>query len=159
VDAPCVDLTAGYPALPGDVLRNLRKAARRLERDGVTEMIRFWTSAADLARFRPLITAAWIARNRAAGRPTEPEDWEPLYDQAAEVATLELDGQLAAWELAAVDPPAYVILAGQMVPGWERYRPGRLLEEAVIRRALDLGYDCIDWGSSDHAGALIAVSP
>ena len=157
--APYVHLAAGYPPLSRDIWRNLCKASRRLIQDRVTDVIRFWTGATDLERLRPVITEARAARLKDAGRPDDPEAWERLYDAAGQVVTLELDGFLAAWELAAPDPPAFRVLAGQMVPGWERYRPGRLLEEAVLRRVLeDPAYTYVDWGSWEHAGALIAVS-
>ena len=63
----------------------------------------------------------------------------------------------AAWVLTAV-APACRVLAGQMVPGWERYRPGLLLEWLLLLRAwASAGYTSIDWGPAVHVEALIAA--
>ena len=46
-----------------------------------------------------------------------------------------------------------------MVTAWRRFSAGRLLEARVIRRVQgDPAFTLLDWGSHQHAEALIAVS-
>src|SRR5262249_59834162 len=64
----------------------------------------------------------------------------PIYDVHAvrgelEVATLRLDGQLAAYVVALTDGPTYRVFDGRFAPAWRRYSPGRRLEAAVVDHA------------------------
>ena len=63
-----------------------------------------------------------------------------------ELATLEIDGELAAYTLGIHDDPTYRLLEGRFVTGWARYSPGRYLEALVVERALAAGaVTTFDW--------------
>ncbi len=80
-----------------------------------------------------------------------PGQWE------AEVATVRLDGQLAAYTAAILDRDTYRIFDGQIETEWERFRPGKLVEAAALRRALtDDRFAAVDWMSRSGAGDLLA---
>lgn len=87
-------------------------------------------------------------RGLIAGRSGQ---WE------AEVATVRLDGKLAAYTAAILDRDTYRIFDGQIETEWERYRPGKLVEAAALRRALtDDRFAAVDWMSRSGAGDLLA---
>jgi hypothetical protein len=148
---------AGYPALSKDVRRRLGQATARIVADRASAVIRFDTAPGALDALRDEITSACEDRNLDAGRPVLRAPWARLYTRADEVATLRIDGKLAAWDLAAYGPVSYRVLAGQMVSGFKRYSPGRLLEAALLARVLtDPRWAWIDWGPG-HPEALITA--
>jgi hypothetical protein len=144
-----------YPRLRRDITRNLRRGSAELAAAGYRARVRFDRHPDALAVQRPDIAQAYKERNAAAWRDID-EDWfDTTWAQAAELATLRIGGQLAAWALGQDGPSVYRVLAGQMVPGWERYRPGRLLEAVLVARvATDPAFPVLDWGPG-HPGALL----
>jgi hypothetical protein len=73
-----------------------------------------------------------------------------------ELATIEIDGELAAYVLGVVDHGAYRVLEGNLVTRWTRYAPGRLLEAAVVDRALkDPALGSVDWMTSRAPDRLL----
>lgn len=155
---PHADLTAGYPRLPKNIRGHLRRGAARLAADRVRAVITFETTPAGLAAVRSEVTAAWLARQLDAARAADKDAFRALYDRAGEAGLLRIAGRLAAWNLTVPRPHAHLVLAGQMAPGFERYSPGRLLEAALLGRALAAGAAYVDWGSHDHAAALLTAS-
>lgn len=151
-----VSLAGGYPALRRDIRRNLRRGWRELAADGLEAQVAFVPLAAD-PELRHEITAAYLARTAAAGRPVSLDGLTGAWETATEAAVLRTGGKLAAWLLAAPAPQAYRVLGGQMVPGFERYRPGRILEAMTLARVMLAGWDRVDWGPG-HPESLIAVS-
>ena len=164
-----VPLRRGFPELRPDIWRNLRRAAKRLAAGRVTARVTFYDCPGAVPGLYDEITGAWRDRCLHAGRPADLTGWVATWRSATACAVLRIDGKLAAWLLAA---PAegwwrrlarrrvYLVLAGQMVPGFEAYRPGRLLEWHVLAAALAGGYHRLDWGSDTHPEALItAPSP
>jgi hypothetical protein len=73
-----------------------------------------------------------------------------------EVATLRLDGQLAAYVVALTDGPAYRVFDGRFAPAWRHYSPGRRLEAAVVDHACRGPYRVLDWMSSVAPEKLVA---
>jgi Acetyltransferase (GNAT) domain len=150
--------TAGrYPQLRRDRRRRLRQGGAELAADRCHARIRFERNPDALAMQRPEITQAYKQRNADAGRDID-EDWlDRAWAAAGELATLRIGGQLAAWDLAVPGPVVYRVLAGQMVPGFERYRPGQLLEAALVARVVtDPAFPVLDWGPG-HPGALLTA--
>lgn len=137
--------------------RTLRKSANRLETDGREAQTRFTSDAAEiLGSLRKL---EYVHRNRdhVHGRISDLDDaarhgaWRDRAENLTEVgllelATLEIDGELAAYTLGVVDGPVYRLLEGRFVTQWARYSPGRLLEAAVVQRVLDdEAFTTFDW--------------
>jgi hypothetical protein len=154
-----VSLADGYPRLRRDVRRRLRQGSAALAADRLRARISFTPLDGDARDLYAGICSAYVRRNEAAGRPVDLAGFGVAWGRATEAGTLRIGGKLAAWLLAVPGPDAYLVLAGQMAPGWERYRPGRLLEAVMLGRALAAGYRWVDWGSDRHASSLIAVSP
>lgn len=150
--------TAGrYPGLAGNITRNLRRGAAALAAERARATVRFDRHPDALAAQRPEIAQAYKQRNADTGRDVD-EDWfDRAWAAAGELATLRVGGQLAAWALARPAPPVYRALAGQMVPGWERYRPGRILEAVLVARVVtDPAFPLLDWGPGHPAALLTA---
>jgi CelD/BcsL family acetyltransferase involved in cellulose biosynthesis len=64
----------------------------------------------------------------------------------AEVTTLRLEDELAAYCVCLLDGPAYRYWDGRFLPGWDRFSPGALVLTAALRRALaDPAFNEFDW--------------
>jgi Acetyltransferase (GNAT) domain len=137
--------------------RSLRKSANRLVADGRVAQTRFTSDAVEiLGSLRQL---EFVHRNRdhAHGRISDLDDavrhhaWRARVQSLTELgllelATLEIDGELAAYTLGVVDGPVYRLLEGRFVTQWARYSPGRLLEAAVVQRFVDDdSLETFDW--------------
>ena len=76
-----------------------------------------------------------------------------------EVATLTVDGQLAAYVLGVPDGNSYGVLEGRFVTALSRYAPGRLLEAAVLERVVrDDRFIGLDWMTGVAPETLLAVN-
>jgi GNAT acetyltransferase-like protein len=156
--------------LRGSVRDGLARSARRIARDGLREEISFERRVGPLLEMRAGIEAAHRARDHDAGRVSELDDepgrrfWRSAYDYHAErgeleVATLCLDGQLAAYVIAFVDAPVYRVFDGRHASAYGKYSPGRRLETAALDRAFrDPSLREVDWMSSVAPETLIATT-
>jgi CelD/BcsL family acetyltransferase involved in cellulose biosynthesis len=81
-----------------------------------------------------------------------------LEHRCLELATLGVDGSLAAYVLGLVDGPWYRLLDGRMDSAFARYAPGRVLEAAVLERALAGGAVGVDWMTSVAPETLLAAN-
>lgn len=154
------------PFAPG-IRRGLDRSGQRIERHGLTEKIQFEREPARLAKLREEIEAVHLARDHDAGRVSDLDHtagaafWRSVYDLHAangelEVATLRLDGYLAAYVIALVDRPAYRVFDGRFAPPWRMYSPGRRLEAAVVEHAHRRHFLLLDWMSSVAPEKLVA---
>ena len=154
------------PLAPG-IRSGLDRSGHRIRRHALTETIRFEREPAGLARLRDEIEAVHQARDHDAGRVSDLDDraglafWRSVYDGHAvrgelEVATLRLDGHLAAYVIALVDSPAYRVFDGRFAPKWRLYSPGRRLEAAVVEHARRGSFLELDWMSSVAPEKLVA---
>jgi hypothetical protein len=76
-----------------------------------------------------------------------------------EIATLRLAGRLAAYVISFLDGPSYRVLDGRFSPDWARFSPGRIVETATLRRALeDPRYTHLDWMNSVASEKLVAAN-
>src|SRR5260370_1067598 len=133
----------------------------------VRETIEFEREPARLAALRDEIEAVHRARDHDAGRVSDLDGtagvvfWRSVYDVHAargelEVATLRLDGHLAAYVIALVDSPAYRVFDGRFAPAWRPCPPGRRLEAAVVDHARRTPFGSLDLMSSIAPGKLVA---
>ena len=81
-----------------------------------------------------------------------------LEHRSLELATLVVDGELAAYVLGIPDGGWYRVLDGRIDDALARYAPGRLLEAAVVERALARGDRGVDWMTSIAPEALLAAN-
>lgn len=143
------------PRLGRSVRRRLGQSARLLTARGLTAGI---TYEPPTARLLAELAGAYAARNADAGRVVDWAWWATSCQLATEAGTLRIGGLLAAWTLGWRVPPDYRVLAGQMVPGYAEYFPGRWLEADLIGRlAADPDIAVLDWGPG-HPETLLAVT-
>jgi hypothetical protein len=154
------------PLGPG-IRSGLDRSGQRIRQHALTETIRFECEPARLAELRDEIEAVHLARDHDAGRVSDLDDgagvafWRSVYDGHAargelEVATLRLDGHLAAYVVALADSPAYRVFDGRFAPKWRLYSPGRRLEVAVVQHARRRSFRELDWMSSVAPEKLVA---
>jgi len=75
------------------------------------------------------------------------------------MATLRLDGSLAAYVISFLDRSTYRVFDGRFVTQWARYSPGRLLEVETLARALGDGhFTSLDWMNSIAPDKLISAN-
>jgi hypothetical protein len=150
--------------------KTLRKARNRLTTDGLDHEVRFTSDPQTLADLLPAMEHAYRDRDRSHGLPClldTPEGlrlWrgrvQGLMDAGClEVATLTVDGELAAYVLGVRDGDRYGVLEGRFVTALSRYAPGRLLEAAVLQRVLaDDGFAGLDWMTGVAPETLLAAN-
>ena len=160
---------------PSDVLstnmrRQLRKASNRLATDGRLVQIEFTRDDAEIQALLPAIERVHVDRDHSTGRPSDLDDaaslqlWRRLIQACAadgriEVATLLIDGGLAAYVIALPDGRSYRVFDGHFDSTFGRYSPGRLLEATVLDRAIADGrYTCLDWGSGIASEKLLSFN-
>ena len=163
--------------------KQLRKCRRRVDDEGLDMEIDFVAEAGAVEAVLVEVERTHRARERHAQRESELESqpglefWRTVILEhaaagEAEIGTLRLDGELAAYVVSLLDDDAYRVFDGRFAPALARYSPGRLLETAVIERALaDSRFARIDWmngcavekllaaNAVDHTEHLVAFSP
>jgi len=151
---------------PG-IQSGLDRSGRRIRQHALSETIRFERDPARLVKLRDEIEAVHRARDHDAGRVSDLDGaagtafWRSVYDRHAasgelEVATLRLDGQLAAYVVALIDRPVYRVFDGRFAPSWRQYSPGRRLEAAIVDHARRGSFGQLDWMSSVAPEKLVA---
>jgi hypothetical protein len=164
---PGIDLTRDEVTLAPGIRSGLDRSGQRIRQHALTETIRFEHEPTRLARLRDEIEAVHRARDHDAGRVSDLDDragaafWRSVYDRHAirgelEVATLRLDGYLAAYVIALVDSPVYRVFDGRFAPDWRLFSPGRRLEVAVVEHARRRSFRELDWMSSVAPEKLVA---
>jgi diguanylate cyclase (GGDEF)-like protein len=150
--------------------KQLRKARNRIEQAGLDMVIAFDRGRALTAELLDEVEAVHVSRDRHArrnsdlDRPAEREFWRRVVeggneDWEVEIATLRLDGELAAYAVALLDGDTYRIYDGRMSTEWQHYSPGRLVEAAALSRALsDSRFATLDWMSGIAAEKLLTTN-
>ncbi|MGI9598450.1 MAG: GNAT family N-acetyltransferase [Acidimicrobiales bacterium] len=150
--------------------KQLRKARNRIEQAGLEMVIAFDRGRAISSELLDEVEAVHVSRDRDArrnsdlDRPAEREFWRRVVeggneDWEIEIATLRLDGELAAYAVAILDGDTYRIYDGRMSTDWQHYSPGRLVEAAALSRALsDQRFAVLDWMSGIAAEKLLTTN-
>ena len=169
---PGVDVRVGgdvMDRLSHGVARTLRKARNRLTADDRVAIVAVTAQDTDVVAALPAMEQAYRSRDREHGlacpldTPLGLAGWRErirqlLQDRCLELATLTIDGTLAAYVLGVRDGSRYGVLEGHFDTTWARYSPGRLLEASVLRRALaDPGVDSFDWMTAVAPESLLTA--
>ena len=170
---PVIDF-AGHTSvdefLTHNMQRQMRKASNRIATDGLTMSVAFTRDAHDILELLPTLADYHRGRDHAHGRASHLDDipgrllWESRIRGLAdagilEMATLSLDGRLAAYTFGVLDEPLYRLLEGRFVSEWSRYSPGRILEATVVQRAMDdPKLTHLDWMSAVADEKLLATN-
>ena len=156
--------------LGGGLRKQLRKARNRLDVDGVEAVTAFTRDPAEVAVLLGEIERTHRARERDARRTSDLDAapglrfWRAaILDHAArgevEVATLRFDGVLAAYVVSLLDGDAFRVFDGRCATASARYSPGRLLETAVLERALaEPRFARVDWMNGLASEKLVAAN-
>lgn len=155
--------------LPHGMLRTLRKARNRMDADGRRAEITVSRRDEDVVRVLPALEQVYRERDEQHGLCSELDTarglatWRAridrlLDDRCLELAALTVDGELAAYVLGIVDGRWYRILDGRMVARFARYAPGRVVEAAVVDRALAAGHVGVDWMTAVAPETLLAAT-
>jgi hypothetical protein len=162
------DQAADY--LSASMQRTLRKAANRAATDGISITIDFTSDPEQIADLLPALEQMHLDRDHDQGRCSELDDpialqtWRSRLahlaaDDRLEVATLQIDGVLAAQVIGIRDPGAYRVLEGVLATRFSRYSPGRVLETALLQHVLDdPQVGVLDWMSSVASETLLATN-
>jgi hypothetical protein len=164
---PGIGFKAGQMTFGPGIRSGLDRSSQRIRQHALSEEIQFERDPDRLAKLRGEIEDVHLARDHDAGRESDLDDtagvafWRSVYDLHAargelEVATLRLDGHLAAYVIAFTDGPAYRVFDGRFAPPWRRYSPGRRLEAAVVEHARFEGFAVLDWMTSVAPEKLVA---
>ncbi|HTY71918.1 MAG TPA: GNAT family N-acetyltransferase [Actinomycetes bacterium] len=147
--------------------RTLRKARNRLRGDGRTSRMEATRLPDEILGRLPELDACHRDRDHTQGRLSDLDDprnrriWFARLRRLAaagllELATISIDDDLAAYVLGLVDRGVYRVLEGHLVTRYARYAPGRLLEAAVVDRALkDPTLGTVDWMTSRAPDRLL----
>jgi hypothetical protein len=168
-EIPVIRCADGSPReyLSAGMSRTLRKTVNRLAADGRTAAPRFTTDAGEIRGQLPQLEQVYRQRDHVHGRTSDLDDaarqqtWRHRVGDLAdagvlELATLEIDGELAAYTLGIHDDPTYRLLEGRFVTRWARYSPGRYLEALVVERALAaVGVTTFDWMTAVAPESLV----
>ncbi len=164
------DAVSARDYLGPSLQRTLRKAANRAARDGVDLSVAFTGDPLRVAALLPALEQLHRERDHDRGRPSELDDpaalrlWRDRITGLAEagrieVATLHVDGVLAAQVIGIVDVGAYRVLEGNLATRLSRYSPGRVLETEVLQRMLDdPSHELLDWMTGVAPEALLAAN-
>ncbi len=126
----------------------MRRTRRAFERAGGT--VRHVRDRDEIAHLLPTLAALRRDRDHAQDRRSDLDDpryhrfWSSLVLALAASAQLELalgevDGELLAYDIGLLDGDAYRIWDGRFAPSAEALSPGRVLRDADLARALELG--------------------
>jgi hypothetical protein len=158
---------AGY--LSHGMVRTLRKAQNRLGADDRKAEVVLTRRGAEIVGILPELERIYRDRDQQHGLASLEDGNEELTAWRArirrlmehrylELATLTVDGTLAAYVLGIVDGPWYRVLDGRMDSAFARYAPGRVLEASVLERALGGGAAGVDWMTSVAPESLLAAT-
>ena len=167
---PRVSLTSGDD-LRGYLSRNthksLKKAHNRLEREGHVVAYAFDRDPGAVASLLADIERVHRQRDHDLHRVSDLDDpaelnfWRRVILQhtmrgEVEIATLRIDGSLAAYVVSLLDGSSYRVYDGRFDSDFAHLAPGRLLESAALERALaDSQYTELDWWSGLSAEKLL----
>lgn len=150
--------------------RTVRKSYNRLAKDGRQWTVHFTANAHEIQELLPKLERCHRDRDHVHGRASDLDDdharllWQARIEALAtrgrlELATLSIDGQFAAHAMGILDQPTYRVLEGRFVTQWARYSPGRLLEAAMVERALqDPVFTMVDWMTAVAPDKLLATN-
>lgn len=152
------------------ITRTLRKARNRMAADGLRPEIAVTAGGPEITGLLPLLESIFRDRDHAGGRPSPLDDperrrlWQRRVLALAtggdlRLATLRLNGELAAYVLGIEDGSVYRVLEGRYVARWARYAPGRLLEAAVLDGVVAAArFDTFDWMTAVAPETLLAAN-
>lgn len=143
--------------LSRNMRRQIKKAWNRLETDGHRVEMRVAHTEYEIVQVLPELEEIHVQRDHDTGRESDLDDartrelWRRLVLAHAasgqvEISTLHVDGLIAAFVIGIIDDEIYRVFDGHFRSEFQRYSPGRIIESAVLERAMtDARFTTLDW--------------
>ncbi len=143
--------------LSRNMRRQIKKAWNRLETDGHTVEMKVARTEFEIMEVLPKIEKIHVQRDHDTGRDSDLDDpkvnelWKRLVlahgaSGQIEVSTMLIDDDIAGFVIGIIDDDAYRVFDGHFNSEFHRYSPGRIIESAVLERAVvDARFDGLDW--------------
>jgi CelD/BcsL family acetyltransferase involved in cellulose biosynthesis len=143
--------------LSRNMRRQIRKAWNRLETDGHHVEMKIARSEFEIMEVLPKIEKIHVERDHHTGRESDLDDpnvnelWKRLVlahgaTGQIEISTMIIDGEIAGFVIGIIDDDAYRVFDGHFNSQFHRYSPGRIIESAVLERAVvDARFEGLDW--------------
>lgn len=156
--------------LSSGLRKQLRKSHNRLRDDGLEVSIEFEADPDSIEVLLDEVEETHRAREHDVQRVSDLENepgrnfwWSAILGHArrreAEIATLRIDGSLAAYVVSLLDHGIYRVFDGRFATAWSRFSPGRILERATLERALlDQRFEQLDWMNGIASEKLLAAN-
>lgn len=143
--------------LSRNMRRQIKKAWNRLETDERSVELNVARSEYEIMELLPALEAIHVARDHDTGRDSDLDDpkvnelWKRLVlahgaSGQVEISSMLIDGEIAGFVIGIIDDDAYRVFDGHFNSEFHRYSPGRIIESAVLERAMvDARFDGLDW--------------
>ncbi len=143
--------------LSRNMRRQIKKAWNRLETDGHKVEMKVARTEFEILEVLPMIEKIHVERDHDTGRESDLDDpkvnelWKRLVlahgaSGQIEISTMLIDGEIAGFVIGIIDDDAYRVFDGHFNSEYQRYSPGRIIESAVLERAVvDARFEGLDW--------------
>ncbi len=143
--------------LSRNMRRQIKKAWNRLETDERDVEMTVARSEFEIMQVLPRLEAIHVERDHDTGRESDLDDpkvselWRRLIlahgaTGQIEISSMLIDDDIAGFVIAIIDDEAYRVFDGHFNSEFGRYSPGRLIEAAVLERAMvDARFGGLDW--------------
>ena len=156
--------------LSHNMRRQIRKAKNRIATDGHTMTLGTARTASAIAETLATLEMIHLERDRSTRRASDLDDprsrelWRRLVLAHAEgglveISSILIDDAVAGYVIAILDGSAYRIFDGHFDGAFGRYSPGRLVESAVLERAMiDPRFSELDWMAGVAAEKILVAN-
>ncbi len=143
--------------LSRNMRRQIRKAWNRLETDGHQVEMQVARTEFEIMEILQQLEEIHVDRDHSTGRDSDLDDpktrelWRKLVLAHAaggqvEVSSMLIDDVIAGFVIGIIDDDAYRVFDGHFNSEYQRYSPGRIIESAVLERAMvDARFRNLDW--------------
>ncbi len=173
LSVPQVLLTPGIDLaslLSKNMRKHLRQAHTRLADRSSEWHVDFHRESEKIMALLPEIEEIHIGRDHAQRNVSDLDDtlelrfWQETivthtYTDELEVATLTINGSIAAYVISLIDGNSYRVLDGRMNGSFAEFSPGRILETATLERVInDNSFATFDWMTGVAPETILAAN-
>ena len=150
--------------------KQLRRGRARIEAMADSWRVEFHRGTDNIMVLLPEIEAVHIGRDHARRNHSDLDDarerrfWQETvvthtYTDELELATLTINGAVAAYAISLIDGSSYRVLDARMNGKFAAFSPGRILETATIERVLaDSTFELFDWMTGVAPETILAAN-
>ena len=156
--------------LSHNMRRQIRKAKNRINNDGHTLSLSTARTASTIAEALGTLETIHVERDHSTRRESDLDDarsrelWRRLVLSHAdgglvEISLIMIDDAVAGYVIGILDRTSYRVFDGHFDGAFGRYSPGRLVESAVLERAmLDPRFSELDWMAGVAAEKILVAN-